>query len=203
MSLLAVIVLTVVAAILYTAPTSKAELGNHARHLKVCSAHQSPKSELRCGKTLLHTHSCKAHWIKHHTSITTGETAANLPITAQWRNRLKFHLWMVRRARGWITEANARLTKQALGTFPPHHALWVCIGNNEGSPTSVNPNGHYGMLQMTYNWLRLIKGRASDYSQAVQEWAAEKGYQANHYSQSFLIDQWLKWDGAYYCLKFA
>jgi hypothetical protein len=59
------------------------------------------------------------------------------------------------------------------------------------------------MLQMTYNWFGLIKGKASDYSQAVQEWAAEKAYKANHYSESFLDGQWFKWDGAYYCLKFA
>lgn len=84
----------------------------------------------------------------------------------------------------------------AAAGWPPHHQLWLCIGRHEGSPTSVNPNGHYGMLQMTYNWMGLINGRASDYPQSVQEWAAERGYKANHYSYSFLYGQWFEWDGA-------
>jgi hypothetical protein len=59
------------------------------------------------------------------------------------------------------------------------------------------------MLQMTYNWMGLIKGRASDYPQAVQEWAAERGYKANHYSRAFLYGQWIEWDGATECYAYA
>lgn len=128
-----------------------------------------------------------------------------------WKNHSKTHKASVQThwARVSLRIASRSLAKlqsrpAALRGWPPHHALWVCIGGYEGSPTSVNPNGHYGMLQMTYNWFGYIKGRASDYPQAVQEWAAERAYENNHYSTSFLWQQWFKWDNAEAeCLKYA
>jgi len=95
------------------------------------------------------------------------------------------------------------LQKVRLIVWPPHHLLWLCISHFEGGVHSINPNGHYGMLQMTYSWLGFIRGRASDYSQRIQEWAAEKAYQHNGYSISFLYGQWFNWDGASgACLKY-
>lgn len=107
-------------------------------------------------------------------------------------------------AHKWMKQASLHRVRyvkyrKSLTGFPPHHSLWVCIGSFEGGVTSVNPNGHYGMLQMTYNWMGVIKGRASDYSQAVQEWAAEKAWAANGYSYSFLYQQWFAWDNADGC----
>jgi hypothetical protein len=107
------------------------------------------------------------------------------------------------RHRMLLAKAKRRLARFAQSVFPPHHALWTCIGAHEGSPTSVNPNGHYGLLQMTWNWMGLIKGAASNYPRAVQEWAAERAWAENGYSVSFLDGQWLEWDGAYECLVYA
>ena len=96
--------------------------------------------------------------------------------------------------------AQARL----VSAYPPHHALWTCIGRYEGGATSVNPNGHYGMLQMTWNWFGYIKGAASNYPQSVQEWAAERAYANNHYSSSFLYGQWFNYDhAAGECLQYG
>lgn len=88
--------------------------------------------------------------------------------------------------------------------FPPHHKLWLCISHFEGGVHSVNPNGHYGMLQMSWNWLGYIKGAASDYSQLVQERAAEHAYKDYHYAHSFLYGQWFNYDhAAGTCLPYA
>lgn len=88
-----------------------------AHTLKVCSANMSPKAELKCGKNLRHQHLCAARWIRNHTHITSGSDGVRIPMTAEWRSHLKFHLWMTRRARQWITEAHHRLQKSRLGVF--------------------------------------------------------------------------------------
>jgi len=124
------------------------------------------------------------------------------PSSIHWRY---LHMkWTQRELRESLRQlARSRSSPSASAGFPPHHALWVCIGGHEGSPTSVNPNGHYGMLQMHWNWGYGIVGAASNYSQAAQEWAAERAYEASGRSRSFLIGQWLEWDGAYECLAYA
>jgi hypothetical protein len=171
--------------------------------LKICTANMQAKAELKCGKQELHKHVTAARWIKNHASRTIS--IADPPMSQLWRSRLKFHLWMERRARRWIKQANKRLSyRSSFAGFPPHHLLWLCISSYEGGVHSVNPNGHYGMLQMTYNWLGYIKGKASDYSQSVQEWAAENAYRDNKYSVSFLMGQWFDYDNAEAeCLKYA
>jgi hypothetical protein len=81
--------------------------------------------------------------------------------------------------------------------FPPHHALWLCLHSVEaGSWQDHNSggNGHYGGLQMHYNWGYGIVGDAGNYSQTEQEWAAERGYRASGYSSSFIYGQWLEWE---------
>lgn len=83
-----------------------------------------------------------------------------------------------------------------------HYALWSCIQQNEGAPYSTNPNGHYNILQMTYNWGRL-NGNPNNYTPTQIMEEAEYQYKQSNYSRSWLIGQWLRWDGAYYCLKYA
>lgn len=95
------------------------------------------------------------------------------------------------------TMQSARVARHSL--YPPHHKLWLCISRYEGSPTSVNPNGHYGMLQMHAGWGYGTSYHASDDPQYVQEWAAENAWAANHYSYSFLVGQWYAYDGASVC----
>ena len=92
--------------------------------------------------------------------------------------------------------------KKAQSEFPPHHALWLCIHGGEAATWydhDSGHNGHYGGLQMSYNWLGYISGDAANYSQAQQEWAAEKAWAANGYSSSFLYGQWYEWDNADGC----
>lgn len=110
----------------------------------------------------------------------------------------------VRWARVSLQIATKNLAKLVgSGSWPPHHLLWVCIGRHEGGVHSVNPNGHYGMLQMHANWGYGTSTYASDDSQQVQEWAAERAYRASGYSRSFLFGQWLNYDGATECLSDA
>jgi hypothetical protein len=94
----------------------------------------------------------------------------------------------------------ATRTVQAEDIYPPHHALWLCIhGGETGSWAAVNPNGHYGGLQMTWGWLGYIAGDPAAHSQAEQEWAAERAWAANGYSYGFLYGQWYEWDNADGC----
>ena len=109
-------------------------------------------------------------------------------------------------ARRWVKQARVRLhptrpVYSAPAGFPPHHALWICIHNNEG-PWHDTSGPYAGGLQMSIGWLKMV-GNAGYLSETQQEWIAERAYAANHYSVSFLIGQWFKWDGAYYCEKYA
>lgn len=93
-----------------------------------------------------------------------------------------------------------RSLQAARSTFPPHHALWSCIHRYESSSWSaVNPNGHYGGLQMTWGWLGYVSGNPAALTQGQQEWAAEKAWAANGYSYSFLAGQWYDYDAADGC----
>lgn len=87
--------------------------------------------------------------------------------------------------------------------WPPDHALWICIQSHEASWHSragvTDTSQHYGGLQMTWNWMRIINGNAGDYPQRVQEWAAHRAWVANGRSYSFLVQQWYAWDDADGC----
>jgi hypothetical protein len=86
--------------------------------------------------------------------------------------------------------------------WPPHHALWTCIHSHEARDwhdRDSGGNGHYGGLQMHPGWGYGTSYYASDDSQLTQEWAAERGYQANGYSHVWLLGQWAHYD----CLPYA
>lgn len=87
---------------------------------------------------------------------------------------------------------SALAARKALLTprLPAHYAGWMCIHSYEGAWGATNPNGHYNGLQMTYNWLGIIKGNPNNYSPIQILWAAETGYANNHYSRSWLQGQW-------------
>lgn len=93
--------------------------------------------------------------------------------------------------------------RAAASAWPAHHQLWICISRFEGSPSSINSNGHYGMLQMHAGWGYGTSYHASDDPQIVQEQAAERAYAASGYSRSFLYGQWLNYDAAGGCLVYA
>lgn len=129
--------------------------------------------------------------------IDPAQLALPAPYMVRWH---RAHLRWTRRE--WRETQHAIRVARGLvvpSGYPPHHALWVCIAGFEGGVKSVNPNGHYGMLQMTLNWMKKIRGRASDWPQAVQEWAAETAWAENHYSYSFLYGQWFAYDDADGC----
>jgi hypothetical protein len=139
------------------------------------------------------------HWIGNHARVT--QYHPNAKRRAHWQKAVKF--WIGVRRNAWLVMHPK--PKYVVPGFPPHHSLWVCISRYEGSPTSINPNGHYGMLQMHAGWGYGTSYHASDDPQSVQEWAAENGWHANGYpSTSFLYGQWFNWDGAAgECLKYA
>jgi hypothetical protein len=88
----------------------------------------------------------------------------------------------------------------AEAAYPPHHNLWVCINRFESyNNWSEHHGSRGGGLQMSDGWLGYISGRASDLSQAQQEWVAERAYAASGYSYLFLYGQWYKWDDADGC----
>lgn len=98
---------------------------------------------------------------------------------------------------------SARAAAATATAWPAHHALWVCIQRYEGAWDNHGP-GHYGGLQMSWDWLGLIHGDAGSLSQRDQELAAETGYKNAGFSTSFLWQQWFNWDGAEgACLQYA
>jgi hypothetical protein len=111
-------------------------------------------------------------------------------------------IWTQKELKESLAVLKARISSSG---FPPHHNLWLCISRHEGGVHSINPNGHYGMLQMTWNWFGYIKGAASNYSQSVQEWAAERAYRDHHFARSFLYGQWFNYWPNYSgdCLGYA
>ncbi len=89
--------------------------------------------------------------------------------------------------------------------YPPHHALWTCIQPYEASWHNHGP-GHYGGLQMTWNWLgtktnptKYVNGDAGNMTQAAQEWAAENAWRDYGYTYGFLYGQWYRWNNADGC----
>jgi hypothetical protein len=77
----------------------------------------------------------------------------------------------------------------------------MCIHNAPEGAWNDTSSPYFGGLQMHANWYGLAN--AGMVSQSVQEWTAERAWKADGYSQSFLDGQWFKWDGAYYCAKYA
>lgn len=89
-----------------------------------------------------------------------------------------------------------------LASFPPHHALWMCIHGHEAADwqnRDTGGNGHYGGLQMHKGWGYGTSYYASDDTQLVIEWSAERGYRASGFSKTWLMGQWYHPD----CLAYA
>lgn len=102
-----------------------------------------------------------------------------------------------------LTTGSALAKKTKHTVWPRHHLLWDCISKNESRNWYNHGPGHYGGLQMSWNWLGLISGDAGNYPRIEQEWAAETGYRNSGYTYSFLYRQWFEWDDADYCVKYA
>jgi hypothetical protein len=69
----------------------------------------------------------------------------------------------------------------------------MCIHGHEAGDwgnRDTGANGHYGGLQMHPGWGYGTSYYASDDSQLVQEWSAERGYRASGFSRSWLLGQW-------------
>lgn len=119
-------------------------------------------------------------------------------------------LWTKSELRSSLAQLGSSARQYGLvstGSFPPHRQLWECISKYEGGVHSVNSNGHYGMLQMHAGWGYGTSYHASDDSQQVQEWAAERAFASSNYNKSyggFLWQQWFYYDAAEgECLQYA
>lgn len=86
--------------------------------------------------------------------------------------------------------AQASAGKKQKVNYPPHYNGWVCIHNREGAWNDDTGNGYYGGLQMTYNWMGVIPGKANWLSPLAQMWAAERVAAQNNFSYSFMRGQW-------------
>jgi hypothetical protein len=84
----------------------------------------------------------------------------------------------------------ARVVRFAPRPQLSHLAGWLCIHSREGAWDANTGNGYYGGLQMSYGWLGLIAGRASDLSPLQQMAAAEGGYNQSRNSHAWLAGQW-------------
>lgn len=155
---------------------------------------KTARVELACATRALHRDLGTVRWVKNH----PGRV-----LFAEMPHSPGFYRWRVKVDRDWIREAHRRLY---VSSYPPHHALWMCIYGHEASTApghwqnrDTGHNQHYGGLQMHYNWGYGIVGYAYNYSQLQQEWAAEKGYRAHGYSRTWLLGQWAHYD----CLVYA
>jgi hypothetical protein len=120
-----------------------------------------------------------------------------------------YNKWWSCKAERWLWHEYQRtyaVLHRASPTTVRHYALWMCIYRHEASTApgrwynrDTGHNGHYGGLQMHYNWGYGIVGYAYNYSAAQQMAAAERGYAANGYSHTWLIGQWAHYD----CLAYA
>ena len=90
----------------------------------------------------------------------------------------------------WIGAQVAHTRANLRPAVTGHTSLWMCIHSREGAWNANTGNGFYGGLQMTYGWLGLIAGRASDLSPSAQMAAAERGYRQSGYSTAWLYGQW-------------
>ncbi len=133
-------------------------------------------------------------WAIHHVAFRTVRS----PVP---RIRLK---WL--RAEAWLdrvqADAQAKIRRLTAPALPPHHALWMCIHGHEARDwhnRDTGGNGHFGGLQMHPGWGYGTSYYASDDSQQVQEWSAERGYRASGFSHAWLYGQWAHSD----CMAYA
>lgn len=164
------------------------------------NAHKMTLRQLEAAQVQIIKHDLHTiHWWNTHRSMWRH---GRVLLGVRMHHSEPYDLWWHRQQLRWtkreLAETRAKIRAQT-SIYPPHHKLWLCISRYEGSPTSVNPNGHYGMLQMHADWGYGTSHHASDDPQSVQEWAAEKAWAASNYSYSFLYGQWYEWDAADDC----
>ena len=83
----------------------------------------------------------------------------------------------------WRSRAAAARLRAA---HPPHLDEWLCIHSHEGgwNNKDTGHNGHYGGLQMSYDFMRgygpeifTVKGTADNWTPLEQMWVAERAWQ--------------------------
>lgn len=110
---------------------------------------------------------------------------------AEQRTRsVKYLRWL---ARHWSVR---RMAARIHAQNPPNLSFWMCVHGREGAWN--DPNAPYwGGLQMgtwfmrTYGWnLLQRKGTADNWTPLEQVWVAERAWQKEGYSVSWLYGQW-------------
>lgn len=102
-------------------------------------------------------------------------------------------------AHRWLHSLAVERLNRLYPSWPPHHALWMCIHGHEASDwqnQDTGHNGHYNGLQMHWSWGYGISGNPANYTQLEIEWAAERGYIASGFSYRWLTGQWAHYDCA-------
>ena len=89
------------------------------------------------------------------------------------------------------------------GDYPLHHALWLCIHRSEATSWTATNGRYRGGLQLHLGWGYGSSYDAAQDTQAQQEWSAENAYRASGYARSFLVGQWIAYDGAWRCMNLA
>jgi hypothetical protein len=200
----------VVLALLVAAPAQATKLYPHHRPLQQYSL---PQLAAWQASAAAHYRTVWRGWWHSHRSLANARhrmprcaaTGVRTPAWVCWyASAARWQQAALARTQARLAAVRAAAARAAAAAWPAHHALWQCISRFEGSPTSVNPNGHYGMLQMHAGWGYGTSYHASDDPAQVQEWAAERAYAASRYSSGFLYGQWFNYDGAAgACLRFA
>jgi hypothetical protein len=128
------------------------------------------------GKTAL-------RWLKTHKRLITAKAGPS-----PYNIAVRDHRWELR----YGLRLKHEIYIASLPTIA-HRSLWLCLHPHESSnwyDRDSGGNSHYGGLQMTKDWMGIIKGYPYFYSPEQQMNAAETGYRNSGYSRAWLWGQW-------------
>lgn len=166
---------------------SSAVSAANARNLSATRA-LTLKVKLHKHRSVVNFYNHRGRWALHpyYRKCWQVPIATQRLICTRARAGLRYHGTQVRKLQ-------AALRRLATAVWPPHHKLWLCIHGGEGNWDDADSgrNGHFGGLQMHADWGYGTSHHASDDSQATQEWAAEKAYNAAGSNVlAWLYQQW-------------
>jgi hypothetical protein len=138
----------------------------------------SSQQKLRKSETVVAWYQHKGRWHLRPGFAKCSQIKFDRPAARCYKHRLGYR---------WHKQRIERLRPKPTLS---HLAGWLCIHSREGAWNANTGNGYYGGLQMTYGWLGLIRGAASDMSPMAQMAAAEGGYLMSGYSSAWLAGQW-------------
>ncbi len=132
--------------------------------------------------------------IRHDRQVIAWYLTPQAPRTLERVSEMGWYL----KTLAWHQRLLARYRAKLPSSWPPHHALWLCIHAGEAgwhqASHAVDSHGvplYWGGLQMHADWGYGTSHHASDDSQLEQEWAAERSLRAAGRNVSgWLWSQW-------------